>query len=841
MAAAHRPCQVPPGAGVAAEHLRRIPSARHNTGMQRWSRWLLTVLVAVLVLLAAVAAGGWWLAYSASPAEGRRMLAGLAAPVEVIRDRWGIPHIFANSEEDAAAALGWMHAEDRLAQMEVMRRTGAGRLAEEVGPVALPSDRWMRTLGIYRLAEQQYPHLSARTRGVLEAYARGVNAWLTERAGMLPPEFMLLGVGPEPWTVTDSLVWMKLMALRLSVDQRNELLRARLAHRLSSGQIAALWPEDPQGPTTIAADDIKAMLDDRLLAGTLAAMPEPPGMPRGASNAWVLSGGRSANGAAILANDPHLPFALPAPWYLVHIVTPDGTFAGASAPGFPGVILGHNDAIAWGITSSDIDVEDVFVERVDPADSGRYLAPEGPRPFQSREERIAVRGQDPEILPVRVTRHGPVISDLAGLPDGIEASTGAGAADEVVLSLATTALLDDDRTADALLDLARARSVPQFLAATATAVAPQQNVFYADVDGRIGFVSAGRIPARPPGNGWLPVEGWSGDHDWQGFLPFEGQPQLFDPPSGLLVNANNRPVPADWPYPLAGAWDPGFRAARIDEVLNGEAPRTPADSAALQVDATSLMMRRLLPPMLAGLPPQQNAPARRAVELLAAWNGEMRADAVQPLLFAAWVRELVRVLAADKLGPAFAEYWDYRPLFVANVLAGDAAWCDDTTTPAVESCADALQAALDAALAGLSERLGPDPNVWHWGDVHRLRLENILWSQVPLVGGLLGVRLPVDGGNDTPLRTASRFADPDEPFAAVHGAGFRAVYDLADLAASRFILAGGQSGNPFSSHWTDMVETWMAGSGVKLAGDRATLRREADTRLELLPSQRDAW
>ena len=809
--------------------------------MQRWSRWLLTVLTAVFVLLAAVAAGGWWLAYSASPAEGRRMLAGLAAPVEVIRDRWGVPHIFAASEEDAAAALGWMHAEDRLAQMEAMRRTGAGRLAEVVGPVALPSDRWMRTLGIYRLAEQQYPRLSARTRGLLDAYARGVNAWLTERTGMLPPEFMLLGIGPEPWTVTDSLVWLKLMALRLSVDQRNELLRARLAHRLSPAQLAALWPDDPNGPTTIASDDVKALLDDRLLAGTLAAMPEAPGTPRGASNAWVLSGERSVTGAAILANDPHLPFALPAPWYLVRIVTPEGTLAGATAPGFPGLILGHNDAIAWGITSSDIDVEDVFVERVDPADSGRYLAPEGSRPFQSREERIAVRGQDPEILPVRVTRHGPVISDLAGLPDGIGPSTGADATDEVVLALATTSLIDDDRTADALFDLSRARSLPQFLAATATAVAPQQNVFYADVDGRIGFVSAGRIPIRPPGTGRMPAEGWSGAHDWQGFMPFEGQPQALDPVSGLIVNANNRPVPADWPYPIEGAWDPGFRAARIGEVLTAEAPQTPAGSAALQTDAMSLMMRRLLPPMLAGLPPQQNAPARRAVELLGAWHGEMRADAVQPLLFAAWLRELVRVLAADELGPAFAEYWDYRPLFVANVLAGDIAWCDDVTTPAVESCADALQTALDAALAGLSERLGPDPDAWHWGDVHRLRLQNILWSRVPLLGDLLSVRLPVNGGNDTPLRAASRLADPDEPFAAVHGASFRAVYDLADLAASRFVVAGGQSGNPFSHHWADLVDTWMAGGGVQLAGDRESLRRQAETRLDLLPASREGW
>ncbi|MBK8212068.1 MAG: penicillin acylase family protein [Rhodospirillales bacterium] len=807
-------------------------SARHKNGMPRWSRW---VLACLLIATAGLFAGGWWLVSSASPATGRQMLPGVAAPVEVLRDRWGVPHIFAASEEDAVAALGWVHAEDRLAQMETTRRLGAGRLAEMLGPAALPSDRWMRTLGLYRLAEQQYPKLSERSRRLLDAYARGVNASIAAHKGPLPPEFLLLGITPEPWTAADSLVWLKLMAMRLSVDRRDELLRARLAHRLSSAQLAALWPKDTNSPTTIAATGAQGYLDDRLLAGTLAAMPELPAAPRGASNAWVLSGARTATGAPILANDPHLSFALPPTWYLARIVTPEGTLAGATAPGFPAMILGRNDRIAWGLTSSDIDVEDVFVERVDPANPGRYLAPAGPQPFTAREETIAVKGQDAEIVPVRVTRHGPVISDLAGLPEGIAGRSGASNGGDVVLALAATWLDPEDRTADALFELARTSDPVAFRAAAAAVTAPQQNVFYADVDGNVGFVSAGRIPVRPPGSGDLPVEGWSGVHDWQGFLPFEAQPQAFNPPSGVLINANNRPVPADWPYPITGAWDAGFRAARIADVLAADVPQTPAASSVLQADSVSLMARRLLPAMLAGLPAPQSATARRAVELLREWHGEMRADAPQPLLFAAWLRELVRVLAADELGPTFIEYWDYRPLFVEGVLAGDAAWCDDMTTPEPESCAQALQTALDAALAQLGERLGGDPVAWKWGDLHRLQLQNTLWSRVPLLRDWLGVRLPIDGGNDTPLRAASRIADAGDPFGVVHGAGFRAVYDLADPAASRFIIAGGQSGNPFSRHWRDLVDTWMAGGGLRLASDRETLRREAESRLELVP------
>ena len=812
--------------------------------MPRRLRWVLTVL---LVLTAGLFAGGVWLASSASPATGRWTLPGLTAPVEVLRDRSGVPHIFAGSEEDAVAALGWVHAEDRLVQMETTRRLGAGRLAEVVGPAALPSDRWMRTLGLYRLAERQYPMLSERSRRLLDAYARGVNAWLTSHDGPLPPEFLLLGISPEPWTVADSLVWLKLMAMRLSADRRDELLRARLAHRLSPAQLAALWPEDATGPTTIEQRARLGLLNDRLLqdhiddgllAGTLAAMPEFPGAPRGASNAWVLSGIRTASGAPILANDPHLTFALPPTWYLARIVSPEGTLAGATAPGFPAMILGHNDRVAWGLTSSDIDVEDVFVERLDPGNSGQYLVPGGPQPFVSREERIAVRGQDPEILPVRITRHGPVISDLAGLPDGIVARSGAPVGAEVVLTLAATWLDPEDRTADALFDLAHSQDPGTFRAATAEATAPQQNVFYADVDGHIGFVSAGHIPNRPLGGGELPVEGWSGAHDWQGFLPFEGQPQTFDPPTDLLVNANNRPVPGDWPYLLTGAWDAGFRAARIANVLTSAEPQTLEASSALQIDAVSLMARRLLPMMLAQLPAQKNPMARRSVELLRDWRGEMRQDSRQPLLFAAWLRELVRVLAADELGPAFVEYWDYRPLFVEAVLGGEDSWCNDVTTPELENCGDALQTALDAALAGLNERLGSDLDAWEWGDLHRLRLPNMVWSRVPLLRNWLDVPLPIDGGNDTPLRAASRIADPEEPFDAVHGAGYRAVYDLADLDSSRFIIAGGQSGNPFSRHWRDQLATWRAGGGLRLAGDREALRREAESRLELVPGRR---
>ena len=801
--------------------------------MSRAWRW---TVAAVVVAIGSSAVGGLWLLSSAMPARGRYEVEGLSAPVSLLRDKWGLPHIFAETDEDASFALGWAHAEDRLWQMETMRRLGAGRLAEVLGPAALPSDRWMRTLGLYHLAERDYAALSGDTRRVFDAYAQGVNAWLAARAGSLPPEFLLLWFEPQPWTPADSLVWMKLMALRLSSDRRDELLRARLAERLTPRQLRELWPDDPPDAPTTAGDAAAPGLDGALWTRLTAVLPEPPGRPRGASNAWVVAGTRTASGKPILANDPHLGFTLPVPWYLARVITPKGELAGATSPGFPAVVLGHNARIAWGLTSSDIDVEDIFLERVDPADPGRYEAPGGSRTFVGRDEVIAVKGAPAETLTVRSTRHGPVISDLSGLaasaPPSLSAD--AGVAQPVLAALAATYLSGYDRTANALIGLNRASDWREFLAAANEAAAPQQNVFYADVDGHIGFISAGRIPLRPAGGGRMPVPGWTGAADWVGFVPSDGLPQAFDPPSGYLVNANNRPVPHDYPWPISGSWDAGFRAERIEGLLAATMPQTVEGTAALQLDSVSLMVRRLLPLMLDRLPEPERYP--EVIARLRNWNGTMQRDRPEPLIFAAWLREFVRALAADELGASFDEYWDYRPRFVESALTGQTQWCDDIGTKALEDCASRLDSALDAAVATLSRTLGGNPETWRWGNVHQARFEHPFWRGIPLLGPLAGASIEVDGGSDTINRGASRLADPDHPFAAVHGASFRGVYDLSDLGNSRLVLSTGQSGNPLSRHYRDMTPLWRTGAGIRLNATRDALEVEAESSLLLVPA-----
>ena len=375
--------------------------------MRQALRWLCGGLIGLVLLVSIGLVGGFfWLRQSLPVVDGTIEVQALGAPVEVVRDAHAVPHIEAESFADAVFAQGFVHAQDRLWQMDFRRRLGSGRLAEVLGPAALPTDRFIRTLGFERAARASLAHLRPDTLVLLEAYAAGVNAYLATRSGPLPLEFLILDYEPEPWTPVDSLVWMRVLALDLSGNWRDELLRARLARRLSSDQIADLWPESTAAPITLV--ELAQALPADALAAVLPPAP-PPGL---GSNAWVLDGSRTTSGAPLLANDPHLGLSAPGPWYLAHLKTPERELIGATMPGLPGVVLGHNGKIAWGFTNTGPDTQDLFVERVDPDDASQYLTPDGFAPFAIRDEVILVDGAEPETLRVRETRHGPVLSDL---------------------------------------------------------------------------------------------------------------------------------------------------------------------------------------------------------------------------------------------------------------------------------------------------------------------------------------------------------------------------------------------------------------------------------------------
>ncbi len=751
----------------------------------------------VLLLLVVVAGAFLWLRSSVTPSEGTIRLQGLSGPVTIERDTAGVPTITATTENDAAFAMGFLHAEDRLFQMDLMRRAVGGRLSEWFGTDALGTDKFMRTLGLYRAGARQFDALSPNIQTGLKAYAEGVNAYLKARQGALPPEYYLLNASPEPWTPADTLSWGKIMALQLSGNFRGEILRSRLAQTLTPEQIQTLYPEYPKdAPTAIgqAASLFKGMD----LGPLYAALPEAVGLHY-ASNNWVVNGSHSASGKPLLANDPHLGFSAPGVWYLARIVLPGIKIEGATAPGVPLVVIGHNDRIAWGFTTTGSDVEDLFIEKIDPANAGRYLTPDGSADFETRHETIRVRGGAPVEIAVRSTRHGPVVSDLGG---------NFGAAEGHVLALQAVFLEDGDRTPEALWDMNRAKDWASFQSALRLFGGPEQNIVYADVDGNIGFTAPARLPIRAKGNGWMPVPGWTGEYDWTGYIPFEEMPAQLNPPAGRIVSANNKIVPEDYPHFITRDWDIPNRAVRIGQLLDATPLQTPASSTAIQADTLSLMAKDLLPLMLRIAPRDERAKA--AMERLKAWDARMTGAAPEPLIFTAWLREFNRTALADRLGPAFGDYWDLRPAVAKAMLAGETPWCANA------NCDDALGTSLDRTLGDLAKAYGDDINTWRWDTPHQAIFDHPVLSRVPVLRSIFALQIPADGGYDTVNRGSTAIGNPAAPFADVHGPGLRMIVDMADPAGASFLVTPGQSGNPLSRHYGDLMQPWRDFQWMKL-------------------------
>lgn len=792
-------------------------------------RWLVRPLLIASLPIALILAGIWyWLSTSLPTTTGTIALEGLKNTVEIIRDKNGVPHIFAKSDADAVFALGYVHAQDRLGEMEQLRHAGSGRLAEIAGEAAVPFDRFIRTLGLERLAEAALAELDPSLRAELDAYTAGVNAYIQHHSGAWPPEFIFWGLTPERWRSVDSMLWGELMAIQLSGNWRSEMLRARLLKKLSPAQVNELWPSIPGDASSRATElPLYRGLPLKRLATLFAMLDE-----HGASNAWAVDGGHSETGKPILANDPHLGLSLPILWYLVSIETPTLHLAGATVPGVPLVILGHNDRIAWGMTTTGGDVEDLFVEKLDPDDPSRYLTPGGSLPFRTRIETISVRGKPPVTFTVRETRHGPVISDaVEALGKAVERGT--------VIALSATWIDPNNHIAQAVYGINRARDWNSFVAALKDFNAPEQTLAYADVDGHVGYYAAGWLPIRKKGDGRLSVPGWTGEYDWTGVVPFEELPHMLDPPSGHFVNANDKVTPPDYPYLVtADGYEWPYRARRIETLL-GTRPKASVDMfAGMQADIISLAARDLLPRMTDIEPTTQEA--RAMLDRLKRWDGAMDRRRPEPLVFAAWLRELDRGLFADKLGDDLQAFWGERTGFIEGltetILTKHPAWCAKAgEQPKTGDCRARLAEAFERALAWLAERYGRDPERWRWGDAHRAQFVDRTLDRIPVIGRLVNLRLPADGGNDTINRGAFAVANERAPFADVHGAGYRAIYDLADIWHSRFMIATGQSGNPFSRHFTDFARRWRDVEYLTITGNRDELAKNGGEVLRLVP------
>ncbi|MEO1494254.1 MAG: penicillin acylase family protein [Pseudomonadota bacterium] len=836
--------------------------------MQTVLKWLVRLFMVTVAGMIVAGALGWYLVSRSLPDyDGEIRLAGLEQPVTIVRDANAVPHISAGTEADGWYALGLAHAQDRLWQMELSRRAAQGRLSALLGARTVDLDRLVKTLNLYGLSSAAVAHQSPETLAALEAYAEGVNAWIrhvnTNALGRGAPEFFAFGSELSPWTPADSISILKMMALRLSAAARNEVRRTQTVLTLPPDRVVDILPEYPvpaqiapsrpaavlpgagraEGPAPTTPNGASGRPDWLLPAGhrqsdaidrhaadplLTAFGPSPwPELSR-ASNAWAVDGTRTATGKALLANDPHLWLSAPSVWYLAHVETPKLAVIGGTLPGVPAVLVGRTRSLGWGLTTANVDDQDLFIEEVNPDNPDQYRLPDGSwAAFAERSIRIEVTGRMPITEIVRSTRHGPV---LTGEQFGANAITPPGH----VAALAWTALEPADTTMTAVYEIMTANGINEAVRAAGKVVAPAQNITLAEADA-VAMIVAGAIPIRARDSlsqGRVPSAGSHGANDWQGIRPASLNPRSVRPASGAVANANNRTTDAPYPDNVSFDWAYPYRIQRLNKELTARAFHSLDGFMALQTDSVSEMARAVLPLIAQTLWWREGTPKigderrRRALEMLAGWNGEMDRHGPEPLIFAEWTRMLTARLAADELGPLFREFEGPRPLFIERVyrdIDGAAIWCDVDKTPETETCAEIASIALDDALANLTREYGSNVEGWRWGTAHIAVHRHTPFGYFGPLGLLFNIENETSGGNYTLLR-GQTLGRGDTPFRNVHAAGLRVVYDFADLDASQMIISTGQSGHPFSRLYDHLAEPWARGEMIPMS------MREEDAR-----------
>ncbi|NPV08337.1 MAG: penicillin acylase family protein [Anaerolineae bacterium] len=778
--------------------------------------------------------------------DGVEAAHGLDHPVEIIRDRWGVPHIYALNQHDLLFAQGYVHAQDRLWQMEFSRRLAHGRLAEIVGPPAFEADRLFRTLGLTRAAQRDLRLTDSDTLDALQAYADGVNCWLRHHTSALPLEFQLLRTAPEPWQPLDTLAWGRMQAWILSHNWEQEVLNAALISHLGPECAARLRGDYPADNPLVLPDQTGADLAAQLLEEFDRARAWLPALRyQGLSNNWVVDGHKSATGMPLLANDPHLGLDIPAVWYENHLSAPDLEVTGVTFPGVPGVVIGHNDRIAWGVTASLPDTQDLYLERFHPDDSTLYRTGDTWEQATIHHEYIRVRGEAaPRLLEVTKTRHGPVVTSV--LPLDSESS-------RVALSLRWTGH-EPSHLSRSVLALNRARNWDEFTQALRDFDCPSQNFVYADVEGNIGLYVPGKVPLRPGRLGLVPVPGWEDENEWQGWIPFEELPHALNPKTHYVVSANNKVAGLEYPHCFSCEQYDGFRARRIADLLLEKDRLSADDFARIQNDVHSLpaqTFRRLLtslaPTLLEHPALQDNRPrAARVLTLLREWNCELTPDSVPATVhklvehfaaervFRPWLGDLTERYLGLSLGPLFhysgLQVDNSRQVLRCLLEEDEREWFRDRDGNPL-SREDILAGALNDTLAYLTHHHGEDLTRWRWGDLHRLRFHHALGQRRPL--SRLLDRGPYPVGGDQTTVNASFYLPrlPLNDYSA--GPSWRMIVDLSDWDSSRAILPTGQSGHPASPHYDDMISLWREGHYHPMLWSRDKVEANAEGRLVL--------
>ncbi len=853
------------------------------------------LLVVVLVAVLAVTGALVWVTARALPqTSGTARILGLSGNVTVARDEAGIAHITADTSHDLFVAQGYVHASERMWQMEVWRHISSGRLAELFGAGQLDTDRFIRTLGWRVAAERDLAAVAPEGRAVLDAYTEGVNAWLDGHRGSLGLAFVATGADPEPWTDLDTIAWGKVQAWNLGGNFDSEVFRyladARLGDPARTDQLFPAYRDGAPvitptglpgsggagaigttGSAPVAASaaveaTAPAIGPDQATAWrSIAALGQ--GLLRTAgldgadglasdhgigSNDWVVGPAMSLSGGALLANDPHLGISMPSIWYLngVHCRTVSARcpydVAGVSFPGVPGVVLGHNARIAWGATNVDPDIQDLVIETVDPGNPDAYLTEGGSLPFSVRHEQIKVSGGDPVDLEVRSTIHGPILN---GVDERL--------ADTPPMAIRWAASLEPDRTFEAILGLNVAASFQDSRAALRLYGAPAQNFVYADVDGHIGYQFPGYVPIRsdPADRGDRPVRGDDGSGEWTGRIPYDDLPWQFDPVDSVIVSANNAAVDADYPYFVAQEWDPGFRAEQIlDKIgLYAADGLTVEELGAIQYDNAPLAARDIVPLLEEAEPGTDDG--KTIAGRIAAWDGACDETSIGCAAWNAWQYRVMRDLFDDDLGTLARDYVGspFSWVVLGDLLADPTStWWDDATTPGVTETADTIVArAMDEAGAELRDGLG-GPERWSWGRLHTatFREATLGYSGIGAMEwyfneGPLAVPGTAGAINNTYVRFSSAYPDPtdldyvpvgiDHVFDMTNMPSYRLTMDLRDLDGARVIITTGQSGNPFDRHYNDQIGPWTGGRTVPLPFTPAAIAAAATSTLTLTP------
>jgi penicillin amidase len=805
-------------------------------------RVLLAAVVIVLVVALLAAGFGFVTTRRAWPkTNGRVRVEGLEAEVTIQRDSWGVPHIYASNRHDLFFAQGYVHAQDRFWQMEFWRRIGQGRLSEILGESALGNDRFIRTVGWHRTAAQELELLDEETRSVLASYAEGVSAYISANRGRLGLEFTILGLtgvkfDPEPWTPRDTITWAKVMAYDLGGNMGAELLRANIAARLGKDAVDELVPP--------YRDDYPVIVPHPLSSETLDAVSEAAygGQVLGSgpdigSNNWVVSGDRTMTGMPLLANDPHLGIQMPSIWYEIGLhcepVGPDCPInvVGASFASTPGVVIGHNDHIAWGVTNLAPDVQDLFIERVNPEDPNQYEYQGEWLEMEIVREEIKVAGQEePVVLNARITRHGPIINDVAG---GEEEDWTFG---WQPMALSWTALQPGTLLRSVLL-LDQATNWEEFREALSYWDAPSQNFVYADVEGSIGYQAPGRIPIRAAGDGSMPVPGWSGEYDWVDTIPFDELPRALNPKEGYIVTANNAVVGPEYPYHLAVDWAPGYRARQIVEFLEEDSTISVEDMQVLQGDSSPAWAEDILP-FVTSLSSDEPR-LQEALDLLQAWDGRAGRDSAAAALFEAFRLQVVDLTFGDELGDSLLRKCRGSLVVALTDIMPDAAsdWFDNTGTLEAETRDEILLWALEEAVTEMTESLGKDMNQWRWGELHTATFENQSLGQSgigPVEAIFNRGPVSVDGTMATINNTGYR---PSQPYGVAAVPSYRQIVDLEDWTRSVSIHTTGQSGHPYHKHYDDMIDPWRNIEYHPMLWDRADVEADAEGTLVLRPKE----